>query len=45
MKELKRGNATVRLHGEPDMEALQAATEKFAKKVYQRKRQNEKSKK
>ena len=33
MTEYKVGNATVRIHGSPDMENLKAATVKFLKQV------------
>lgn len=33
MTEYKVGNATVRIHGSPDMENLKAATTKFLKQV------------
>lgn len=35
MTEYRIGNAIVRVHGEPDRERLEAATEKLLKKVIQ----------
>lgn len=37
--EYKIGKATVRMHGTPDRERLEAATLKFMQKVEQKKRQ------
>ena len=40
MTEYKYKNATVRIHGTPDMANIKAATERFAKKAMAAKKKN-----
>lgn len=42
MTEYKINNATVRIHGTPDMENIKKATERFVKKAMMAKRKGEK---
>ena len=42
--EFKVGKATVRMHGTPDREKLEAATRKFMERVLAQKRKQERSK-
>lgn len=37
------GNATVRIHGTPDMEKFKASTERFMKRAIERKRKGERA--